>query len=189
MLTVLFLLGVTAQAASGIALHHLGPGWTPRSVRLYYRGEEGARFTAADPFGTEGSDAQPPEAPAPGGTLHVPRSLGTLLELAHFHLVAMPIILFVVAHFFSMTRAGRQQRADVLCYGSFLFAALDITMPFAIRYVSGGFGWVKLLAFAGLLGSLLVMTLWTLAATLRTFSRGGRLSSLDDPGPRHGFPV
>lgn len=180
-LLALFLLGVTAQAVSGIAMHHMGPGWTPRSIRLHYRGEPGTVSGSVpavleSPFGESAAPAAPDE---PLGPIQVPRSLGTLLEVAHFHLVAMPLILLVVAHLFAMTRAGASRWAGLVSYGSFACAGLDIAAPFAVRYLSGGLALGKLLAFVGLHGCLLTMTLWTLAATVRAFFAR-------DPGTRPG---
>ena len=78
------------------------------------------------------------------------------------HLVAMPLLLFVVAHLFSMAPLGRRRWSGVLCYGSFLCGLLDVLLPFAIRYGSAAFAPLKLGAFIGLEVSLLVMILGTL---------------------------
>ena len=64
--------------------------------------------------------------------------------------------------------------AGLISYGSFACAGLDIAAPFAVRYLSGSLALGKLLAFVGLHGCLLTMTLWTLAATLRALFAGGR---------------
>ena len=166
MLTVLFLLGVTAQALSGIFMQHNGAGWTPASVQRYYLGdvEAGTTPTGGDMFG-EGDPDGPPAVIAVG------KPLGALMEVAHFHLVAMPLLLFVIAHLFSMTPPGRARAMGWLCYGSFAAAFLDIAAPFLVRFVSGGFAVVKIGAFLTLQSSLLLMTLWTLYYAL-TVSAG-----------------
>lgn len=151
-LTVLFLIGMLLQAVSGILMHHQGAGWTPATISAYYRGSETTSESALD-------------------NLQVARSFGTLLEVAHFHLVAMPVILFIVAHLYSMTPSGRKRSAGILCYGGFVFALGDILSPFAVRYGSAAFAPVKLASFIGLEACFIAMTLGTLLAGLRTFGK------------------
>lgn len=161
-LTALFLIGVALQAVSGILMHHHGPGWTPASVAAHYRGDE--RPAEASDAEVQRMFAVGDEAPSTAPPLRVARSWGTLLEVAHFHLVAIPLLLFVVAHLFSMAPLGRKRWSGVLCYGSFLCGLLDVLLPFAIRYGSAAFAPLKLVAFIGLEASLLTMTLGTLGA-------------------------
>lgn len=163
MLTALFLLGVALQAVSGILMHHHGPGWTSASVAAHYRGDE-RPAEEADDAAVQRMFAVGDEAPSSAPPLRVARSWGTLLEVAHFHLVAMPLLIFVVAHLFSMAPLGRTRWSGVLCYGSFVCGLLDVLLPFAIRYGSAAFAPLKLAAFIGLEASLLTMTLGTLAA-------------------------
>jgi hypothetical protein len=170
----LFLLGILAQAISGALMQHLGAGWSPTSIAAYYRGDHATtsprpaattdeRFGAAD-------DADPSAAPVAPRTMQVARSFGSLVEVAHLHLVAMPLVLFVVAHLFSMIAAGRGPVGGALCYGGFLGAVLDISSPFAIRYLSADFAPVKLVGFFLLEGCLVVMVVLTLGACAATFS-------------------
>ncbi len=164
----MFLLGILAQAISGVVMHHLGPGWTPASVASYYRGDDQQPLASGgDRFGlgaSDDADANPPR------TLHVARSFGTLVEVAHLHLVAMPLVLFVVAHLFSMTPAGRGRVGGALCYAGFFGAFCDISAPFAVRYVSAAFAPCKLAGFLVLESCLLVMVLLTLAAAAASFT-------------------
>lgn len=168
-LCALFLLGILAQAVSGVLMHHLGAGWTPTSVAAYYRGDDsppplgGGRFGVAD-------DEDPAAAPAPPRTMHVARSFGTLVEVAHLHLVAMPLVLFVVAHLFSMIAAGRGAIGGALCYLGFAGAALDILSPFAVRYLSAGFAPLKLAGFFLLEVCLVAMVVMTLIACIASFT-------------------
>ena len=163
MLTALFLVGVALQAVSGILMHHHGPGWTPASVAAHYRGDE-RPADYADEAAVQRMFAVGDEGPSTAPPMRVARSWGTLLEVAHVHLVAMPLLLFVVAHLFSMAPLGRRRWSGVLCYGSFLCGLLDVLLPFAIRYGSAAFAPLKLAAFIGLEASLLAMTLGTLGA-------------------------
>lgn len=170
----LFLLGILAQAISGGIMQHLGAGWTPASVAAYYRGDPQA--AEARPTGTvderfgSADDADVTAAPTAPRTMQVARSFGSLVEVAHLHLVAMPLVLFVVAHLFSMTAAGRTAFGGALCYAGFVGAALDILAPFAVRYVSAGFAPLKLVGFFVLEASLIAMVVMTLIACIASFS-------------------
>jgi hypothetical protein len=125
--------------------------------------------TGGDRFGLDG-EADPGAAPAPPRTIHVARSFGTLVEVAHLHLVAMPLVLFVVAHLFSMIAAGRGPAGGALCYAGFLCAALDILSPFAVRYGSAAFAPLKLIAFIGLELCLVTMVCLTITAVAASFT-------------------
>jgi hypothetical protein len=164
----LFLLGILAQAVSGVLMHHLGAGWTPASVAAYYRGNEDPTPIGGDRFGVA-DDADPAAAPMAPRTMQVARSFGTLVEVAHLHLVAMPLVLFVVAHLFSMIVAGRSAFGGALCYLGFAGAALDILSPFAVRYLSAGFAPLKLAGFFLLEVCLVAMVVMTLIACIASF--------------------
>lgn len=156
-LIALFLIGMALQGVTGILMHHRGPGWTPTSIAAYYAGSKAAAVTP-----TPAADGL--EAPAmTGGEIRPARSFGTLLESAHFHLVAMPLVLFVVAHLFAMTPWGRATWAAVVTYATFACAFADIAAPFAVRYLGESWAAVKLVAFLGLEAGFLLMTLLTLA--------------------------
>ena len=153
-------------------MHHHGAGWTPTSIATYYRGSETPTTASNAAFGLDAPD-HPGAAPVPTGRIAIARSFGTLLEVAHLHLVAMPLVLFIIAHLFSMTPSGKHRWAGALCYGSFIAAAADILTPFALRYGSAYFApifaSVKLAAFLALEASLVAMVLITLCAALASF--------------------
>ena len=178
-LCTLFLLGILGQALSGIIMHHLGPGWAPSEIATYYRGDDAAPAIGGDRFGL-GDDTDPSTPPR---SMTVARTFGSLLEVAHLHLVAMPLVLFVVAHLFSMIDAGRGRWGGALCYGGFAGAALDISMPFAVRYGSAAFAPLKLAGFVLLEACLVVMVVLTLIAGIASFfstpSGSGRFSRAD----------
>ena len=161
-------MGILGQAVSGILMHHHGAGWTPTSIATYYRGSDSPTTASNAAFGIDAPD-HPNAAPMPAGRIAITRSFGTLLEVAHLHLVAMPLVLFIIAHLFSMTPSGKHRWAGALCYGSFIAAAADILTPFALRYGSAYFAPVKLAAFLALEASLIAMVLITLGAALASF--------------------
>ncbi len=64
-----------------------------------------------------------------------PKSMGELLELTHFHLFAMPLILFVMGHLFLMTCWPRKWKLAIV-YSAFAGAALDLAAPWLVIYVT-----------------------------------------------------
>ncbi len=158
-LTTLLMLGMLGQALSGIAMHHLGPGWTTASVAAHYRGDGGDESDAA---------IADPLAPL---VIHEPKPLAALVDVAHMHLFAMPLALFLVAHLFSMGGPGRSHAGGALCYLAFAAAFTDIAAPFLVRYGGAGFAALKLAAFGVLMSCYLALIVMTLIGCVRTFTR------------------
>ncbi|MHC5067465.1 MAG: hypothetical protein ACYTF0_02630 [Planctomycetota bacterium] len=184
-LCLLLLLGVLGQALSGIAMHHHGPGWTISSVISYYAGDTSAAALPAptnDPFG----EATSSDMSAP---LALAKPWSALIEVAHIHLAIMPLLIFTLAHLFSMTALGRRRAVGYIAYAALAAASLDIIAPFLIR---GGIhqlgAIVKLGSFAVLETGYLFMGLWTAAACARSLltpapPRRPVVSASDSDGP------
>jgi hypothetical protein len=96
-----------------------------------------------------------------GGDLY-PKTKGELLEVTHFHLFSMPLLLFVQGHLFLMTRWPRGLKLTLL-YAAFVGCALDLAAPWLVVYVSPDLAAAKVLARVLLGPSLLafaVVPLW-----------------------------
>jgi hypothetical protein len=85
-----------------------------------------------------------------------PRSFKVLLEISHFHLFAMGILLLTMTHLVLFVPLSGRVKA-LLIVASFGSALLDEASGWLIRYVHPGFAWAKLAGFAGLQITLLVM--------------------------------
>ena len=90
-----------------------------------------------------------------GGGERYPKTPGELLEVTHFHLFSMPMLLFVQGHLFLMTRGPRAWKIAVVV-AAFAGAALDLAAPWLVLYVSRDWAVSKLVARA-LLGPALVV--------------------------------
>lgn len=161
LLLVLLLAGFALQGLTGVLMHHLGPGWTPSDIAAHYRGDE-----ADAPLAPDAAGELPP--------LRLGKSFAQLVETAHFHLLAMPLAVFVVAHLFSMAPWGRTRWAGALCVGTFACAFVDVAAPFLVKHVGAGWAWAKLAAFIGLEAGYLGMTLATLVGAALTLARRRR---------------
>jgi hypothetical protein len=123
----------------------------PSSVVDYYLGNE-AQFTS-------------------------PRSYQGLLEVTHFHLFAMGMLLLVLTHLmlFVPIRNGLKAWLIVL---PFFAAALDEGSGWLVRFVDPAFAWAKIggfLLLQGSLAALIVISLWAVfVGSQRNYNGAGR---------------
>lgn len=96
-------------------------GLSTDSIATYYRGDE-----AEMAFG---------------------KTHGELLETTHFHLFAMPMLLFVLGHLFLLTRLSTALKLALVVAAS-VGIALDLGAPWLIVYGSADWAWTKTLARA-----------------------------------------
>ena len=113
----LFLVFSLAGYAVMIALAAQRSGFSTASIATYYAGD-GAQY---------------------------PKTPGELLEVTHFHLFSMPLLLFVQGHLFLMTSWPRRLKI-ALVVAAFVGAALDLAAPWCVLYVSRDLAFVKILA-------------------------------------------
>jgi hypothetical protein len=83
-----------------------------------------------------------------------PRSLAGLLEVAVPHLLAIPMLLFVTLHLVAFV--GRVRPFAIAAGITFACAAVVIAAGFAIRFAWPGLAPIKIAAFLGLEGTMLV---------------------------------
>ncbi len=116
-----------------IAIESLKTGWTPQGVADYYRGNE-ARFRF---------EKTPLE----------------MLEVTHMHLFSVPVVFFILGHAFMMTSLPEKTKLSVV--GVSLAAVfLSIGSPWAVRFGSGAFGWLKVAADLALAATLVGMVIY-----------------------------
>ena len=91
-------------------------GLSPNGIAAYYAGDE-----ATQRYG---------------------KTAGEMLEVTHFHLFAMPLLLFVQGHLFLLTRWPMRPKVALVLAGA-LGIALDLAAPWLIVYVSHGLAALK----------------------------------------------
>jgi hypothetical protein len=114
---------------------------------------------------------------AGGGDAYA-KTRGELLEVTHFHLFSMPLLLFVQGHLFLMTRWPRPVKLTIL-YAAFLGCAFDLAAPWLVVYVSTDFAFLKVAGRVLLGPSLLAFALVPLWEMWRP-GKGERLDSGED---------
>jgi hypothetical protein len=111
-------------------------GLTPSSVVSYYLGSE--------------EEFRPP------------RSYQGMLEIAHFHLFAMGMLLLVLTHLVLFVPVSVRTKVAMIAF-PFLSAALDEGGGWLVRFVDPAFAWVKIAGFLALqasLAALIGLSLW-----------------------------
>jgi hypothetical protein len=123
---------------------------TPSSVVAYYLGNEAA-FTS-------------------------PRSYQGLLEVSHFHLFAMGMLLLVLTHLMLFVPLGNRTKAWLIAT-PFAAALLDEGASWLVRFVHPGFAWAKIAGFLALQTSLALLvgiSLWAVFAGTQRNYNGAR---------------
>ncbi|MBD3647103.1 MAG: hypothetical protein HUJ31_06520, partial [Pseudomonadales bacterium] len=93
-----------------------------------------------------------------------PRSFSGMLEVAHFHVFSMGILVLTLVHL--MLFANISQRAKVFwMWTPFFFAIANEGAGWLVRFVDPAFAWLKIATFLGLelsLAGLVIITLRSL---------------------------
>ena len=96
-----------------------------------------------------------------------PRSYKVLLEISHFHLFAMGVLILTMAHLVLFVPLSPRAKA-FLVIASFTTALIDEASSWLIRFVHPGFAWAKMLGFVGLqtsLGLMIAAVSWAVWVT------------------------
>ena len=108
-------------------------------------------------------------------TFSEPRSFKVLLEISHFHLFAMGMLLLVLTHLMLFVPLGNATKAWLIAV-PFLSAVLDEGASWLVRFVHPGFAVVKIAGFLLLqasLAALILVSLWAVfAGSQRNYSGG-----------------
>jgi hypothetical protein len=135
-IVVLYAIYVAGLWATNAMLYFSKMSLTPSSVVAYYLGAEESFLPA--------------------------RSYEGMLEVAHFHLFAMGMLLLVLTHLMLFVPLPGRTKAWLITL-PFLSALLDEGAGWAVRFVDPVFAWAKIAGFLllqGSLAALVVLSLW-----------------------------
>ena len=144
-----FLVFVACLWGTNALLYFAKMGLTPVSVISYYRGDE-ARFLQ-------------------------PRSYQGMLEISHFHLFAMGILVMTMAHLLLFVPLSKRTKVWTVNL-SFAAAFADEAAGWLVRFVSPAFAYLKIGAFLTLqttLAFMVVAVAWALATAQPNDYRSG----------------
>jgi len=92
-----------------------------------------------------------------------PKSYAGLLEVSHFHLFAMGMLLLVLTHLVLFVPLANRTKAWLIAL-PFLSGLLDEGAGWLVRFVSPHFAWLKIAGFLALqtsLATLVALSLWS----------------------------
>jgi hypothetical protein len=130
-----FLLLTAPGAATLVALSIGRMGLSPSAIATYYRGGQ-----------TE---------------MTFPKQFWQLMEVSHFHLFSVPVVVLILSHLLYATPVSTRARVSLTAV-TYLGAALEIGGPWAVRYLAGSFAWALLAGWALLasgIAAIIVLTL------------------------------
>jgi hypothetical protein len=152
-IVVLYVLYVAGLWTTNALLYFEKMSLAPSSVVEYYLGNE-ERFLAA-------------------------RSFQTLLEISHFHLFAMGMLLLVLTHLMLFVPLADRTKLWLIV-SPFASALLDEGGGWLVRFVHPGFAGVKVFGFLALQTSLAALILLSLWSVFRGSSRSYRSGEARD---------
>jgi hypothetical protein len=138
-----------------------------RGIRRYYAGES-APAAAPSPSPSPAGPAidLPENAEAARAPIVVPVSYRKLLEVTHFHLFTMPVVLLIVGHLFLATGLGDRAKRAWLVVASVSVAA-HLATPWLVRYAGAGLAPLHAVTGLALTLSMSVLTLYPVLAMWR----------------------
>lgn len=144
-------------------------GTGTRGIRRYYAGEGDAVSSsapaAAPPTLGPAIDV-PDNVDAARVPIVVPVTYRKLLEVTHFHLFTMPVVLLIVGHLFLATGLGdRAKRAWLI--GASVSVVAHLATPWLVRYAGAGLAPLHALTGISLTLSMSVLTLYPVLAMWR----------------------
>jgi hypothetical protein len=159
------------------------------SSALYYGDLVGAgtsgikRYYAGDAHGEGQVASAPAPAAAPSGPaidvpdddrdrapIVVPMTYRKLLEVTHFHLFTMPVVLLIIGHLFLATGLGDRAKLGWLIAATISVAA-HLATPWIVRYGGAGLAFLHAITGVALTLSMSVLTIYPVVAMWRANSR------------------
>jgi hypothetical protein len=138
-----------------------------RGIKRYYAGEgaPAAGMPAAQP--TTGPAIEVPEEAERGREpIVVAVSYRKLLEVTHFHLFTMPVVLLIVGHLFLATGLGERAKMAWIGAASASVAA-HLATPWLVRYAGGGLAFLHALTGLALTLTMTVLTIYPVVSMWR----------------------
>jgi hypothetical protein len=139
-------------------------------IKSYYAGE--ARVPPAPP--PSAAPGAPPTGPAIDvpeddqgrPPIIVPMTYRKLLEVTHFHLFTMPVVLLIIGHLFLATGLGERAKLGWLIAASASVAA-HLATPWIVRYGGAGLAFLHAITGVALTLTMAVLTVYPVLAMWR----------------------
>jgi hypothetical protein len=139
-----------------------------RGIARYYAGAstEASRPAAAPSAANGGPVIDMPEEAESGRPIVVAVSYRKLLEVTHFHLFTMPVVLLIVAHLFLATGLRDRTKFGWIVAG-IAGVTLHLATPWLVRYGGAGLAFLHAVSGLALTLSMSVLTLYPVVVMWR----------------------
>ena len=132
----LFNIMILIATAIGILMYRVRTRLTVLGAQQWYRGNE--------------------MSAKPGEELMFARSLKEMLDVTHPHAFSQTFLFFILCHIFALTRVS--DRIKVVVYAaSFSSVAIDLAVPYLIRFVSPGFAALQIFNYMLMTASIIAL--------------------------------
>ena len=144
----------------------VGPGTS--GIKSYYAGEAPAAALAAAPAGAAppGPAIDVPEDDQGRQPIVVAMSYRKLLEVTHFHLFTMPVVLLIIGHLFLATGLGDRAKLAWLVAAAASVVA-HLATPWIVRFGGGRLAFLHAVTGLALTLTMSVLTLYPVLAMWR----------------------
>jgi hypothetical protein len=132
-----FLLLMLPAVATLVALSFGRMGLDPHAIATHYRGGE--------------------------SEMSFPKTVWQLVEVSHFHLFTIPVVVLILSHLLYGTPATPRLRVWLTSM-TFGGALLDAVGPWAVRYLAAGFSYLLIVGWIFLAGGSFLIVMLTLVA-------------------------
>jgi hypothetical protein len=132
-----FLLLMLPAFSTLVALSLGRMGLDPHSIAAHYRGGE--------------------------SEMSFPKTFWQLVEVSHFHLFTIPVVVLILSHLLYATPASTRLRVYLTSI-TFAGAFLDAVGPWTVRYLSAGFAYLLIVGWLFLAGGGLLIVALTLVS-------------------------
>ena len=135
-------------------------------IKSYYAGESRVAPQAPAAAAPGGPAIDVPEDEQSRRPIVVPMTYRKLLEVTHFHLFTMPVVLLIIGHLFLATGLGDRAKLGWLIAASISVAA-HLATPWVVRYGGGGLAFLHAITGIALTLSMSVLTIYPVIAMWR----------------------
>jgi len=159
---VLTLFGIGSSALYYGDLVGAGTG----GIKSYYAGEAPAAPVAAPPAAPAGPAIDVPDDDQGRQPIVVAMSYRKLLEVTHFHLFTMPVVLLIIGHLFLATGLGDRAKLRWLIAAAGSVVG-HLATPWIVRYGGGRLAFLHAITGIALTLTMSVLTLYPVLAMWR----------------------
>jgi hypothetical protein len=136
-------------------------------IKSYYAGESRSAGPPPAPGDAAGGPAiDLPEDEASRRPIVVPMTYRKLLEVTHFHLFTMPVVLLIIGHLFLATGLGEKTKLGWLIAAA-ASVVVHLATPWLVRYVGPSLAWLHAVSGTALTLTMSVLTIGSMIAMWR----------------------